>query len=538
VLATRRMRVRFALFAAVFGVVFLLSGLGLGISSYLAASATAGAQFGLAGLAGSNGGFRISIPLAKDSAVQDARVRSEIARTLVSDGAPVPITVRRDIETPDAVGLVGSHVVVRSALASVPDLSERARLTAGRWPRNAAEASMQADAARLLGVRVGDHFVLPGGAHITIVGLWHVRNEADPSWLGAEIPLSGIDDDGVSGFIVIDPSLWTNAESDPVARWTIIPRADRDTASQLDALQRAPDSVPLAIQTDPRNGTNVNQDGRLQPAMVPIINNVQAAAAVSTAPLVLVAVLGIVTLTELARMLGQLRSGETALLRARGATRRRLVLTTSAEATVIAVPAAAAGACVAAMILAATTSAFSLTSVGVIAAGATVAATVALMAAGAAFASPEDTRGLARDARIRSTVGTGAIALTVLAGVVAVSQFLLYGSPFTTSSSGGRALDPLAVAAPAFGLAALALIALALFPLVARAAERFARRDLGLAAVSARQLARRNRAALTPILLVSLATGSLVLACAYSGTWHDSYAQTRAVAIGTGVRVA
>jgi hypothetical protein len=74
--------------------------------------------------------------------------------------------------------------------------------------------------------------------------------------------------------------------------------------------------------------------------MIPIVSNVQAAAAVSIAPLVIVGVLGLVTLVELARMLTQLRVGETQLLSARGATRSRLVRSAAIEGLVVAAPAA------------------------------------------------------------------------------------------------------------------------------------------------------------------------------------------------------
>jgi hypothetical protein len=538
VLALKRARPRLALFAATFGVVFLLSALSVGLSGFLAGSATAGARAGLAALTGSSGGFRITIPLARDAAAQDARVESEIRGTIRADGKPVPIRVLPDIETPAAVELDGSRGVVRSALASIPNLQRNAGLVKGTWPTGAAEASVQADAASALGVRIGDRYKLPGGAFVTIVGTWRVRDAADPRWLGGGLPISGLGYAGVQGFVVIDPSLWHRVGSGPVARWTVVPDASEITSGQLGALQGATDSVPSALLADKRNGTSVDQDGRLQPAMIPIVSNVQAAAAVSIAPLVIVGVLGFITLTELARMLTQLRAGESELLSARGATRQRAVLSAAAEGAVVVVPAAILGALAAAALLPLLARASPVPVVGWVAAAAAAVVAVAILSVAAGLASPDDApRPADRGGRVRGAFGIALIALTILAAVVAVSQFLLYGSPLTSTASGAVGVDPLAVTAPALGLAALSLIGLALFPLVARFAERLVRGQVGLGSLPIQQLVRRDRASITPVLLVALAVGGLVFAATYSGTWQTSSSQTRAVQVGTGVRV-
>ena len=537
-LALKRARPRVALFLATFGVVFLLAALSVGLSGFLAGSATAGARAGLGALTGSSGGFRITIPLARDAAGQDARVRGEIRDGVRSDGQPVPLKVLRDVETLVAVELDGPRGVARSALASIPDLRSRADLAAGAWPVDASQASIQADAAVALGVRMGDRLALPGGAEVTIVGTWRAHDPSDPTWLGSALPLTGLGYGGVAGFVVIDPSLWAHSGTKPVARWTVLPVASRTTASQLAAIQASPDTAPLALLADPRNGTSVDQDGRIQPAMTAIVGNVQAASAVSIAPLVIVGLLGLVTLIELARMLTQLREGETALLRARGATRQRLVFGAAVEAAIVSVPAAVVGAVVAAGVLPLVARAASVPVVGWVGAALAAVAAVIVLAVSAGLSSQGEAQPRSQSGeRVRSTVGIAAVALTVLAAIVAVSQFLLYGSPLTTTAAGGVGVDPLAVTAPALALAALSLVGLALFPLVSRAAERVARGLVGLGSLPVRQLARRDRAAITPILLVALAVAGLVFSATYSGTWQASSAATRAVQVGTGVRV-
>lgn len=537
-LALKRARPRLALFAATFGVVFLLAALAVGLSGYLAGSATAGARAGLAALTGASGGFRITIPLAHDAAVQDARVRREILDTVRANGHRVPLRVTRDVETPAGVELDGARGVVRPALASIPALSRYAKLTRGSWAAGASQATIQADAAEALGVRVGDRYTLPGGDRVTIVGTWRVDNPSDPIWLGEGLPIAGVDDTGVDGFVVIDPSLWPKVGSGAVARWTVVPLANLVTSDDLGALQSAPDSVPSALLADKRNGSSIDQDGRLQPAMAPILSNVLAATAVSIAPLVTVALLGVITLTELARMLTGLRAGESELLRARGATRLRLVAGAAIEGAVLAIPAAALGALVAVIVLPLLARASPVTTVGWSGAVAVAAVAVLVLAGSAWLAFPdESTRQAARGERVRSTLGIAFVALTIFAAVIAVSQFIQYGSPLTTTASGALAVDPLAVTAPALALAALSLAGLALFPLVSRAAERVAGRQAGLGSLPVQQLARRDRASVTPVLLVALAIGGLVFASTYSGTWQTSSAETRAVQVGTGVRV-
>ncbi|HEY1532213.1 MAG TPA: ABC transporter permease [Galbitalea sp.] len=537
-LAVKRARPRLALFAATFGVVLLLATLAVGLSGFLGGSATAGARAGLGALTGASGGFRITIPLASNAAAQDARVQREIRDTVRSDGQRVPLTITRDVETAASVELDGPRGVIRPALASIPYLSKQAHLVKGAWPTSASEASIQADAAESLGVRVGDRYRLPGGSTVTIVATWRVINAADPIWLGSGLPLAGLGYAGVTGFVVIDPSLWASVGSDADARWTVVPQASRVTSSQLPALQAAPDTVPSALLADKRNGTSVDQDGRLQPAMAPILNNVLAATAVSVAPLVIVALLGVVTLTELARMLAQFRAGESELMRARGATRRRLVLSAALEGAVIAVPAAALGALIAVVLLDLFVRASPVPTIGWAGAVASAVIAIGVLAGAAGLSYPDDSvRQAARGQRVRSTVGVAVVALVLIAAVVAVAQFVQYGSPLTTTASGGVAVDPLAVTAPALALAALSIGSLALFPLVARRAERIGRRRVGLGSLPIQQLARRNRASVTPVLLVALAVGTLVFAATYSGTWQSSSEQTRAVQVGTGVRV-
>jgi hypothetical protein len=500
---------------------------------------------GVAALQGVQAGFRVTAPLARDADAQDAAVRSDVRAAVRADGRPVPMVVTRDTVTVNAVPFdrpAGGPV--RSAAASFPDLPSRARLIAGTWPRNAAEASMQADAAASLGVAVGDVLTLPDGHHVTITATWRVSSAADPRWLEDPVALSGIDLDSTRGWIVIDPSLWKATQEASLARWTVRPVADRISVDQLDALRRASDAVSSAVQKDDP-GADVQAEGLLELGIEPIQQNLQAAAAVSTAPLIVVGLLGLLTLIELAGMLGQLRTGETILLRARGTSSRRFVVESAVEGVVTAVPAAAFGGAFALGISRLTGHVGEVPSYAWLIVAGTVLVPVAVLAITAARSSRDrllGSRGARRPlirggARLRSTLALGSLLLLVLLAAVSVSQFLLYGSPLAPVVGGGVAVDPLAVSAPALAIAAIGLLGIAVFPLVARGLERWSRGARDLDALALRQLARRSRAGLTPILVLAFAVSGLLLGACYSGTWSVSARETRQVQVGTSVRI-
>ena len=544
-LAAKRMRRRAAVFVALFGVVALLSGLSVGLSGFLEAASSTGARAGVVALRGIDAGFRVITPVAADAAAQDAQVRADVRQAVRASGGPVPMIVSRDVVSGNAIAfdrVTGRPV--RSSVASIPDLTSRARLISGNWPKEAGEASMQADAAASLDVKAGDVLALPDGAPITITGTWRVSSAADPRWLEDDVALSGVDLDSSRGWIVIDPSLWKATGEQGLARWTIRPDASRVQADQLDALLHAPSAVAKAVQDDDP-GANVQVEGLLQLGIEPIQRNLRSAAAVSTAPLIVVALLGLITLLELAGMLALFRSGETVLLRARGTSPRRFIVESVVEGLVTAVPAAVIGAALAIGIPAITGQASEVPGfawVGV--AGAVVVPVVVLAITAARSArdrmlpSRRGGRPLVRGGtRLRSTLAVGALLLMLLLAVVSVSQFLLYGSPLAPLAGGGVAIDPLAVSAPALAIAAIGLLGVAAFPLIARGLERWARRARDLDALALRQLARRSRSALAPILVLAFAVGGLLLGACYSGTWSVSSRDTRQVQVGTSVRV-
>jgi len=545
VLAAKRMRRRAAVFVALFGVVALLSGLSIGLSGYLESASSTGARAGVAGLRGIEAGFRVVTPVARDAAAQDARIRADVRDAVRAGGSPVAMIVSRDVVSGNAIAFDrAAGGPVRSSVASIPDLPSRARLISGRWPRNAGEASMQADAAASLGVKAGDRLALPSGAPVTVTATWRVSSAADPRWLEDDVALSGIDLDSSRGWIVIDPSLWTATEQQGLARWTVRPDASRVRADQLDALLHAPDAVSKAVQRDDPQA-NVQVEGLLQLGIEPIQQNLRAAAAVSTAPLIVVGLLGLITLLELAGMLGQFRSGETVLLRARGTSPRRFLLESVVEGLITAVPAAVVGAALALGVSSyggRTLEIPAFAWVGAVAAAVVPVVVLAITAARSSrdrmLPSRRGARPLIRGGtRLRSTLAVGALLLMLLLAVVSVSQFLVYGSPLAPLAGGGVAIDPLAVSAPALAIAAIGLLGVAAFPLIARGLERWARRARDLDALALRQLARRSRSSLAPILVIVFAVSGLLLGACYSGTWLVSSHDTRQVQVGTSVRV-
>ena len=548
-LAAKRTVPHVGLFAALLGVTLLLSGLSVGLAGYLATASTAGAQAGIDALRGREGAFRISEPADSDPAAQDDRVRAAIS-ALRADGRPLPTLVSRDVVTTDSVTLQSATSLLVNeartpdiALASIPDLEQRAELVDGAWPRDAAQVSIQADAARSLRLSVGDQLGLPDGTRVTVSGTWHVQDPGDPRWLDERAVLTGTGASGHAGYLVIDPSLWAQLDLTgdlaPIARWTVEPDAARITAPQLGALRAAAAKVTTRLQQT--GDGEVSKIDRLSVAVPAIEQNVTASAAVATTPLIVVGVLGLITLLGLGRMLEQLRGPENALLRARGATSRRLVLWTAAETAAAAVPGALVGAVLGEVVLRVAGADADVPAVGWIGVAAAVIAAVAVLAATAGSTSREARRSgrrlITMGAVTRSRIELGAAALVVLLAVVSVSQFMIYGTPLLPAAGGGVAVDPLAVSAPAVAIAAAGLMLVALFPLAARGLERGGARARGIGSLPLRQLARRSRPAITSILVLSYAVGTLVFAATYSGSWSEGASETRAVRVGTDIRI-
>jgi len=536
VLSGKRMREHAALFAALLGVVALVSGLSVGLIGFLGQSADDGVRSGLASRAGADLALRASISLDPvDAAGQDAEVRAAIASSM----GGLTVTVDRIVS-----GRVKSSVTVdgvlqpqhRAGVFSIPDLPERATLVDGAWPETPEEISVQADGAARLGVGPGDTVRL-GDADLTITGTWRATNHLDPRWLGDELLLGGADKVDYGPFVV-DETVWPRLDSDPRGRWTIIPDSATLTAADLTAITESWNR----IGTEWRGQVNyelisLEKQGRFKRTALELLTRVDGLRAIQPVVLLLLTAIALVTLAELGRLLTTTRSTEIALLWSRGASALDIGRSTAVEAGIAAIAGAALGTGVALAVLAGLMTPEAVGTIGpavwIVPTAVTLAAV--LVVAGSAVRSAR--RQTVRDpgdgaGRARRLAGPGVVVLAAAAAALSVWQLRLYGSPLTPTSDGGTDVDPVAVLAPALTLVAVVLLALVLFPRVASLDELATRHARVPRILAARTVARRLQLVAAPIVVVAVASSTLVVASAYAATWSDSFQRTSELRTG------
>jgi hypothetical protein len=552
-LAAKRMREHAALFASVAGVTAILAGLGSGLLGYLAAALDNGVRTAIQSSAGESGALRITLDLTDDPDDQDRRMRALLAEVFDSGGR-LPLEVIRTESIGQGVELVRPGAEepedpdaepITTAVVTIPDLETTAALVDGDWARAVDELTMQADAAAALDLSPGDRVIL-GGTDFRLTGVWRVVDALDPRWFGDPLVSSGLSALGEYGPVAIDAASWdelcievsgTCGRHD--AEWTLIP-ADDFGSADLAAVVRGAEELRDALGAEFETMARV--EGQLADTATVLSSRVDAVRSVVPVALLLFAAIGLVTLAGLARLLTSVRADEVTLMRSRGASVGRLVGTTALESVVIAGLGAAVGAGAATGVLLLITGDDGVArALGpwAIAIPVTVALVAVVLITGVAWRATR--QALRRDSlnetgRGRTVVGASLVALLTIAAAVSVSQFLLYGSPLSPAPGGGTQIDPVAVLAPALALVAVVLLALLAFPPLARVVALISARDPGIrGSLSARSVARRAQLVATPIVLVGLACGQLVVAAAYSATWAASATQTLEARLGAPV---
>jgi hypothetical protein len=250
-----------------------------------------------------------------------------------------------------------------------------------------------------------------------------------------------------------------------------------------------------------------------------------------------------------ARLLASMREEESALLRARGATRWQVLRPVLAEAVVLGAVAGLAGVLVgthltgvlarlAGLRLAGYTGR-GVTSLAWLSALAVLVVCVAVMAWPALHTLTPDAARLrrGRQARLAGIAWAGGdLALLALAAV-AVWELRGY-SAVAHPATGSLGIDPVIALAPALALAGVALIPLRGLPLLARLADRATDHERHLAAAMVSwQIARRPIRQAGPVLLVVIATATTTLALAGYQSWRQSAADQAAFAVGSDVQV-
>jgi hypothetical protein len=249
-----------------------------------------------------------------------------------------------------------------------------------------------------------------------------------------------------------------------------------------------------------------------------------------------------------AALLAEHRGAETALLRARGASRAQLAGLAVREALLIVLPAAVLGAPVAAALvgLAGRSSAAGVTLQPRLTGGTWAVAAIVAIGCATVVAAPAAGRGRAyvielaarfRPLRHPAVTRAGLDLVLVALAVLGWLQLRQYATPLAAAGTGGDLrIDPLLAAAPALGVIAGAVLTLRLLSPVARLAAGLADRRSGTAALlGAWQVARRARAG--PMVLVALAVAAGTVSWCLAGTAQRSSGDQADLRAGADLRV-
>ncbi|WP_369378925.1 FtsX-like permease family protein [Streptomyces sp. cg36] len=506
---------------------------------------------------------KADVPEAKRRAADDT-VRAGARRTF--NGLPVttrtlvqsgPYALPRSLQSPDA-------------RKGEPDLTlfaamdrSRVKLTQGRWPTaggtgHDVEAALPESAATLLGLRgkpvtltLTDRLTGPP-VTVKVTGLYRPADATEPYWQ--------LDDLGGRGMRKVNFTTYGPLLTDPAVlgagrvhagqtSWLSSADFSTLTTGGLGALRTAARQGPGAlVEGEPFGG-----DATAVTGLPDVLDRAERGLLVSRSTLLIVALqlalLAGYALLLVARMLSSERGGESTLLRARGASRARLLGLSATEALLLAVPAALVAPLLAGPLTRLLAGHGPLARIGLhldTGPRGTVWLVSALVALGCAVAvvAPALSAGRSgrgREAALPAPVRAGAdLGLLVVAGVAywQLDRQTSGSGTLSGDRDGGLGIDPLLVAAPALALLAGTVLTLRLLPPVARLAERRAASGRGLpAALAGWQLSRRPLRGAGPVLLLVLAVAMGMLAIGQSSSWDRSQEDQADFRAGASVRV-
>ncbi|MFE2517299.1 FtsX-like permease family protein [Streptomyces mirabilis] len=566
-----RVRAHRVLLGAALLAVLLTTSVLAALAAFSASVGDAALRQNLSGPATTSASLVISadVPRGREEAAQDAAVRGA-RRTF----AGLPVTVR-------TLRGSGPYALPRSlqgtdGRAGQPDLTHfaaldrsRIRLVSGTLPGPAPAArtapvpvALPEVAADRLKVRPGARIALSdrlGGAPLTVrvTGVYRAADSADPYWQLDTLGGHGVRtvDFTTYGPLLADPSVLASRTSAGTTGWVATADYRSLTTDGIDALREAAAREPEALGRNPAFGAGAT----VRTALPAVLDRTGRALLVSRSTLMIVSVqlvlLSGYALLLVARLLDTERAGETDLLKARGASRRRITGLAALEALLLAVPAAVGAALVSGPLVRLLARWSSLDRTGVrlgdapvlqvwlVAAGVAVCCAAAVVAPALAA-----TAGAPRLRRVRAAAGAAPVRAGADVGLLLIAAVAYWQLDRQTGSSGGGALsrdragdlgiDPLLVAAPALALLAGTVLTLRLLPLGARLAERRAASGRGLpAALAGWQFSRRPLRGAGPVLLLVLAVTTGMLAIGQSASWQRSQGDQADFGTGASVRV-
>ncbi|MFC7985179.1 FtsX-like permease family protein [Streptomyces sp. NPDC057336] len=527
---------------------------------------------------------KADVPAAQRSDA-DATVREGAARTF--DG--LPHTVRTLVRS-GPYALPSSSA--RAESSGNPDLTyfaaldpTQVRIDEGRMPGEAAggsvETALPVTAAERLGVRPGARLTLTDrldgpDVRVVVTGLYRPVDDGAPYWRLDDLDGRGVEQGGFTTYgPLLAPSgvLSGGRVSAGSSGWLATADYSSLTVGRTDALREAAHEGTAWLRDRPvLSGTTEAGTG-----LAGILHRLDRSLVVARSTVLVIALqlalLAGGALLLVARLLSVERAGELRLLRARGASRTRLVGVCALEALLLAGPALVCAPLLAGPLIRLLAGQGPLARIGLrwepAAGGSGVVWLVAGLAAlgcTLAVTLPALTSATAAGGRPRTLpapLRAGAdVALLVLAGVAywqldrqTSGTDTSTGTGTSTASAAGTGadtdtatatgadpstlgVDPLLVVTPALALLAGTVLALRLLPLVARLAERRAASGRGLAgALAGWQLGRRPMRGAGPVLLLVLAVALGTMAIGQSASWSRSQDDQADFRTGAPVRV-
>jgi hypothetical protein len=570
----RRARASWLLLACVTVMVLLAAGLAAVLWTFADAVVPFGAQGFLADP--QDRVLGISGPVnAREAAADSQQIRVMLRQAWPGVGFQLESALWTDqLQLPSS----GNPTATRQIqVASAAGIRAQVTLTAGTWPGpphrgGPVPAALPATAASQLHLTVGSVLTAtpPSGGATTslqVTGLFRANNPASPYWALDLLPVSGVSVQQYStsyaglstssssttyGPAVVNPAAFGGALTVRQASWMVLPQAQAMARGNIEALDTGTSAAVTQLNELLPEGLTVTSG--LPQILAGIASTIVLTRSLFTiAELLLLLVAG-AGLALAARLLAGTREEESALLRARGATRWQVVRPVLAEAVLLGAAAGLAG------VLAGTRLTASLadsslarladlrldgyTGRGIaplawLSALAILAVCAAVMAWPALRAPAPDAARLrrGRQARLAGIAWAGGdLALVALA---AVAVWELHGySAVAHPATGSLGIDPVVALAPVLALAGVAIIPLRLLPLLARLADQATDRGRRLAAAMVSwQIARRPIRQAGPALLVVVAVATTTLALSGYASWRQSAADQAAFAVGSDVRV-
>ena len=500
----------------------------------------------------------------------DAAVTTQLGATLDPPGGEIVRQARSDsFALPDQPA---GEVRELAVLGYAEGLADHAVLVEGAWPGSGASGAgttaaspvpvaISTAVAGSLGLHVGDELVLVSRADaafstsVRIAAIFRIAEPSEDFWWDEPQAVDGVVTSArftTHGpfFTTLDDLLARATPGRIEIRWHAVPAAAaldvRDVGSLANRVRGLKDRLSATLG----DGVGVST------GLPGILTDADRSLLVSRAGVLLVTVqlvvLAAYAVLLSASLLIERRRIDTAMLRSRGAGRWRVVALTAIEAAVLTVPIALLAPWLAATALRVFNLVGPLADAGLaieprVTLDAYVAAGAAALVCLAALVLPA-ARSSRQFATVHGAVARGEttsigqrlgidVALLAVAGL-GFWQLRQYGAPLTRSVQGTLGLDPLLIATPALGLLAGGVAALRIVPLLAQLAERATTRRRGLvAALGARQLARRPLRYTRAALLLMLAMAMGVFAVCYTATWSSSQADQARFQVGADVRV-